>query len=108
MTKTRVESISVAVARPGMVLARDVLNPQGQILLQAKAELSESSITSLLRRNIGHVCVFQDDQRSEQELAAERLNVMERIDVLFHGVAQDGIMGALRQMILEYRLGGLS
>lgn len=108
MTKTRVSSISLILATPGMVLARDVLNPQGQILLQAEAGLSEASIASLLRRNISHVCVLQEDDRSEEALAAERTKVTERIDVLFHGVAQDGIMGALRQMILDYRLEGLS
>ena len=108
MTTTRVKSIPLSLAMPGMVLARDVLNPQGQILVQAEADLSESSISGLLRKNISHICVYQQDDRSEEELAAERIKVTARIDELFHGTDQDGIMGVLHQMILEYRLEGLS
>lgn len=108
MTRTRIKSIPVALAVPGMVVAREVRNPQGQVSLQAGAVLSESSLSGLLRRGASHISVFQEDERSEEELQVERAKVTERIDRLFRRVPQDGTMGALRQMILAYRLDALS
>jgi hypothetical protein len=108
MSKTRVKLIPLALAKPGMVLAQEVRNQQGQVLLQVGADLSASSISILIKRNIVHVSVWHEDDRSEEELAAERIKVTERINRLFRNTAADGTMGALRQMILDYRLEMLS
>lgn len=108
MAKIRIKSIPITLAKPGMVVAREVRNPEGQVSLQAGTVLSELSLYGLLRRNAHHVCVFQEDERSEEELQAERARVTERINYLFRHVPQDGTMGALRQMIMAYRLDMLS
>ena len=108
MAKTRIKSIPVTLAKPGMVVAREVLNPEGQVSLQAGTVLLESSISGLIRRNTYHVSVFQEDERSEEELQVERAKTTERINYLFRHVPQDGTMGALRQMILACRLDMLS
>ena len=104
----RVQLIPLSQAMPGMELDRDVHNSLGQVLLKAGIVLSSSSISSLIQKNIGHVSVLQEDKRSEEELAAERTKVTARINSLFINVPQDGTMGALRQMILDYRLEKLS
>lgn len=108
MAKTRIKSIPITLVRPGMVVAREVRNLEGQVTLQAGTVLSESSIAGLVRRNAHHVSVFQEDGRSEEELRAERAKATERINYLFRHAPQDGTMGALRQMILAYRLEMLS
>jgi len=108
MAKARIKSIPLTLARPGMVVAREVRNSEGQVSLQAGTVLSESSISGLIRRNVHHVSVFQEDERSEEELQVERAKATERINYLFRHVPQDGTMGALRQMILAYRLDMLS
>jgi hypothetical protein len=104
----RVKLIPLSQAMPGMELNRDVCNSLGQVLLKAGNVLSTTSISSLNQKNIGHVSVLQADERSEEELAAERISVTNRINSLFVNVPQDGTMGALRQMILDYRLEKLS
>ena len=104
----RVALIPLAQARPGMKLEKDVCNPLGQVLLKAGMVLSETSISGLKQKNIGHVSVLQDDMRNEDELFAERNKVTGRINKIFKNVSQDGTMGALKQMILDYRLEKLS
>jgi hypothetical protein len=52
--------------------------------------------------------VFYEDRRSEEDLAVARIKMTDRINLLFRNAPQDGTMGALRQMILDYRLEGLS
>ena len=104
----RIALISLAQAKAGMKLEKDVCNSLGQVLLKAGMVLSESSISSLEHKNIGHVSVLQDDMRNEEELFAERNKVTERINSIFQNVPQDGTMGALKQMILDYRLEKLS
>jgi len=104
----RVRLIPLTLASPGMVLESDVRNSLGQVLLKAGMALSEPSISSLNQKNIGHVKVFQEDERNEETLSAERIKVTERINSMFRNVPQDGTMGALKQMILDYRLEKLS
>jgi len=108
MEMNRVALIPLVQAKPGMTLEKDVRNSLGQVLLKAGMVLSESSISSLEHKNIGHVSVLQDDVRNEEELLAERNKLIERINSIFQNVSQDGTMGALKQMILDYRLEKLS
>ncbi|MDZ4201049.1 MAG: hypothetical protein U1C96_02770 [Gallionella sp.] len=108
MTRMRIKSLPIGLAEPGMVVAREVRNADGQVLLQTGTTLSESSMSALLRRNVGHISIFQEDTRSAEELQAERARVVERINHLFGNVPQDGTMGMLRQAILEYRMEALS
>ena len=108
MTIIRVKLIPLSLATPDMVLAKDVQNSLGQVLLKAGLSLSALSIAGLMKKNIGHVSVLYQEERSEEDLAAERIKTTERINHLFRNVPQDGTMGALRQMIIDYRLEGLS
>ena len=108
MAKLRIRSIPLSLAEPGMLVARELRNDDGQVLVQGETILSESLIAALLRRNVGHVSVFQEDERSDEELQAERIKVTERLAQLFHNVPQDGVMGTLHRVVLEYRLEKLS
>lgn len=108
MAKQRIKLIPIALAEPGMVVAREVRNSEGQVSLQAGIALTELSISGLIRRNTHHVSVFQEDERSEEVLQVERARTIERINHLFRHAPQDGAMGVLRQMILAYRLDMLS
>lgn len=108
MAKLRIKSIPLNLAEVGMQVARELRNADGQVLVQADTELSESLIAALLRRNVGHVSVFHEDGRSEEELRAERLKVTERLAQLFQNAPQDGVMGTLHRVVLEHRLEALS
>lgn len=104
----RLKRIPLEQAEPGMKLADAVCNPHGEALLQAGCELTESSLSGLRRRGVGHVVVAQIDSRDEEELAAERASVQERLNLLFRNAAQDRHLASLYQLVLEYRLEELS
>lgn len=104
--KIRTKLIPLSFAKPKMILAAPVRGDEGQILLTAETELSENSLASLRTRNISSISVREEDSRSEEELANERIKITEHIDALFH---QDNAsippsLESLRQMILEYRI----
>jgi len=51
------KTIKIQDAIKGMILAMDVKNSYGQVLLQKGTELSEENIKSLMNRNIVKVVV---------------------------------------------------
>ena len=104
----RVKDIPLIQALPGMILEKDVHNSLGQVLLKTGVALSASTIYNQMKKRIGHIRVQIEDLRSEEELHEERTKVAGRINTLFQNVSQDGTMGALKQMILDYQLEKIS
>jgi len=105
--KFRLKKIPLDLAEPGMLLAAAVCNQRGDVLLQAGCELSASSLSGLRMRGVGHVAVQQVDSRSEDELAVERAQVLDRLNLLFRNAGQDDHLASLYQLVLEYRLEAL-
>lgn len=106
--KFRLKKIPLGQAEPGMQLAAAVCNQRGEVLLQAGCELSEAALSGLRRRGVGHITVQITDPRSEGELAAERVKVMDRLNLLFRNAGQDQHLASLYHLVLEYRLEALS
>lgn len=106
--KLRLKKIPLGQAEPGMLLATALCNQRGEVLLQAGCELSASSLSGLRKRGVGHVTVQQVDSRSEEELAAERARVLDRLNLLFRNAGQDQHLASLYHLVLEYRLEALS
>jgi len=102
--KTYGRNIPLELAEPGMKLASNICNQQGQVLVETGVELSEALLRALLKRGIGHVTVLYEDKRSEDELAAERAKVLDRLNTLFRNAGQDEMLDSLYQQVLEYRL----
>jgi hypothetical protein len=100
----RYKHVELDDAVAGMVLAEDVLDGQGGILLPQKTALTDALLTSLRRRGIDTVHVVNDDI-SEEELNAERQRVQRRLARLFRKCQDDRICGILLQQVTEYRLG---
>jgi hypothetical protein len=90
---------------PGVVLADNVHDDSGRVLLRAGSILSESTIEALHRRAIGSVTVEVADRAGEEHLALERARLESRLQAAFC-YAGDGVANReLRQALIEYKLG---
>lgn len=104
--KTKLKRLPIELVTPGMRVGTALHNHRGDMLLQAGCELSEQILSGLRKRGVCWVVVSVEDRRSEEELAAERAKVIERLNRLFHEVGQNEGAYSLYQLMLEYRLGG--
>lgn len=100
----RVLELDVDDAVAGMVLADDVLDARGGVLLPKATALTDAMLTALQRRGIDTIHVV-NDAISEEELRAERERVQQRLAKLFRKCGSDRTAGILLQRITEYRLG---
>jgi len=68
--------IPLSEALPGMRLANAVTDEQGRVLVQAQAEISESMLQGLARRNIAQLSIEQEveEEDSVRELRLARLD----------------------------------
>jgi hypothetical protein len=93
-------------AQPGMVLATDLLDRQGQMLLPQGASLTESSLKSLARHGVDMLPIMQAEAPMP---AVDVAAVQARLDYLFRKndaeSADDWATGNLRRYITAYRLG---
>jgi hypothetical protein len=92
-------------ARPGMVLATDLLDRQGQMLLPQGAVLTETALASLARHGVDMLPIVQAEAPASVIDAGA---VQARLDHLFRkndaGSADDWATSNLRRYIEDYRL----
>jgi uncharacterized protein YbjQ (UPF0145 family) len=103
---SRCKEVEVDDAVAGMVLFRDVLDQRGAVLLQKDTELTDSLLTSLRRRGIDSVPVF-DAAVDEAVLAAERVRVGQRLARLLRHCGNGRAEAMLRASLRAYRMGTL-
>ncbi|HYD80820.1 MAG TPA: hypothetical protein VEC06_13510 [Paucimonas sp.] len=94
-------------ATPGMVLADDLTDAQGNILVAEGVTLSEAMLNSLRRHRIESLSIVCGTLTTE-ELAAKRLRDEGRLAKLFRKPTNDveDATGILMQYVRYYRLGG--
>jgi hypothetical protein len=100
---SRYKQVGIDDASAGMVLADEVCDRQGNVLLAKGTQLSDSTLAALRRRGVEGVRV-EDDGVSPEQLAAAREEVAVRVGHLFraaHGGAADAF---LREQITAYRM----
>ena len=104
----RSDRISLDEASPGMVLADDLLDEQGKILLPAGATLSESSIASLRRREIDTLPVCGEKVSEVDNAAAIEMH-RQRLARLFRKHEEVELATEiLRRFVSDFRLGAPS
>ncbi|HEY1229662.1 MAG TPA: hypothetical protein VGF26_20325 [Ramlibacter sp.] len=99
----RYKQVALDDAGAGMVLADEVRDGQGNVLLAKGATLGEPMLAALRRRGVEHIRV-EDDGLSPEQLAAERERIEARLARLFrqpHGGAADAL---LREQLAAYRM----
>ncbi|GAB3472260.1 hypothetical protein GCM10027321_45050 [Massilia terrae] len=100
------KQVAIDDAGAGMVLADEVCDHQGKVLLAKGATLSDTLLVALRRRGVESVRI-EDGGISAEELEAERERVAARLAQLFrkpHGGAADAL---LRAQVEAYRAGQL-
>lgn len=99
--------VDIDDAQPDMALAEPILDARGEVLLPAGTVLTESVIASLHRRGVDHLIVVGDPV-SEEELAAERARVRERLERLFRRCGTNSNAAPLFKFVQSYRTGEAS
>jgi hypothetical protein len=98
--------VSIDDATEGMVLAQNLLDGGGAVLLPAGATLSASSINSLRRRGIEQLQVALEAEPVDQAaLQAERERQCVRLQQLFRKNVAVGASGKLLERLHNYRMG---
>ena len=100
---SKYKQVDLDDASAGMVLAVDVLDHQGSVLLPKGAALSDSLLTSMRRRGIDSVQVV-DDGVSPEQLAAERERIAARLQQLFRKPGPGRADALLREQLAAYRM----
>lgn len=99
-------TITIDDASEGMVLAQNLLDGGGAVLLPAGATLSASSLNSLRRRGIEQLhIVLEAEAPDAAALQAERERQCQRLERLFRKSAAVGASGKLLERLRNYRMG---
>ncbi|MDB5918975.1 MAG: hypothetical protein JWR40_3209 [Massilia sp.] len=100
---SRNKQIDLDDAAAGMILAAEVLDHQGSVLLSAGAALTEPLLTSMRRRGIDHVQVV-DDSVSAEELAHECERAGQRLAHLFRRPGTTKADALLQAQVRAFRM----
>jgi hypothetical protein len=103
----RFRAVATAEAEQGMCLYEDVRDRAGNVLLPKLTVLTSAMISSLLRRDVEAVLIV-DDSITEEQLAAERLHVQERLAHLCRHAGNGRANALLRDVVEDYRIAELS
>jgi len=99
--------IELSDAEAGMVLAVDLCDAGGAVLLPAGTALSASSLKSLERRGVEQVSIVADEApETDAQKEAERLRQVARLERLFRHSAGVGATGQLLGYLMRYRKEG--
>ncbi|MFZ6689571.1 hypothetical protein ACO0K0_17645 [Undibacterium sp. SXout11W] len=96
--------IALAKATEGMVLADDLLDKVGHVLLPAGAKLTASILNSLAHHHIQQLCV-EKEVVDKQEMETERQYKLSRIEYLFRLQPDQEPANSLKQYLIHYREG---
>ncbi len=97
------ERIRLDQACAGMMIAVDVTDAQGRVLLPRGAVLRATRLASLRRNNITLLTIVPQAQAGG---ADSRIAVLrERVEWLFRKRGDNLLMQQLERVVLEYRLG---
>ncbi|MES2356120.1 MAG: hypothetical protein V4568_17285 [Pseudomonadota bacterium] len=100
--------LSLAQVCPGMVLADDVFDTRGNLILKQGTLLTESVLNSLRRYKIQTIAVVAQEGEvvaDEVDDAVAKQQIQERLDRLFRHTSDDVATRSLRDWVGEYRLG---
>lgn len=102
MMKGERRELPLDETRAGMVLADDVRDAKGMVLLPGGATLTDMALTSLGRRGIETLAVLVPLELSEVEIAARQAQLAQRLDWLFRLAGDDEPARVLKEQIGLY------
>ena len=89
--------------RPGMMLARPAVRPDGQVLLPAGTVLTGEHLDHLMSRGVEYLSVLTEDGRNTEQIALEVEETGKRVDYIFRGTGSDA-RRELHDVVRSYRL----
>lgn len=100
----KVEILAVDDLLPGMRVAAAVHDEADRVLLPAGAEITESTISSLRRREIDQVSVEIEVEDDPVSAEAYRRKVIAELDHLFRRAGQGAETRSLYDAVARYRM----
>lgn len=98
-----VESLPLEDVMPGVILAAPVLDAGGHVLVPAGAELTESLLASLARRDVATLTITRELQEDPAARAARIALVTASLDRLFRRAGDGEASRALYRAVLAFR-----
>lgn len=99
-----VETMAIADVLPGMHVALAVTDPAGRVLVPAGAELSDSLLQGLVRRDVVELVVEREVEEDPVERENFRMQLAGRLDTLFRKAGDGQETRMLYQFILDFRM----
>lgn len=97
--------LPITKIQPGMILANDLLDKQGQILLPVGVTITKQMLASLLLHDIHQLSVMKAEIDSTPFSETQSEDIQQRLDIIFrHGPFED-TRNSLARLITKYRLG---
>ncbi len=94
--------LTIAKVEPGMILADDLLDKQGHMLLPAKTALNAAMITSIVHHGIHHLSI-QIDALSADQMRQESEAKLSRLEQLFRLSRDNQTNAQLHHLLQAYR-----
>lgn len=102
MKKT--QEVDINDVHAGAVLAADVVDGDGRVLMSAGAALSDAALASLRRREIASLSIEVVEELDAAAREARRVRIENQLARLFRHAGEDTETRALLQTVLAYRL----
>lgn len=88
------------------ILAIDITNSSGAVMLKAGTILTREKLISLNRMGISELSIVKEEKLSPEELEKKRKRVESRINRLFRKVQYDPEMNRFKQILTKYFIYG--
>jgi len=99
-----IETLEIGAVTPEMVLAEDVVDAGGRILVPAGATVTESMLQGLRRREIEHLQVVREIDEDAEARNARLALIGEQVAHRFRKAGEGSETLQLRQAILTFQL----
>lgn len=107
--ENRHQYLSIKNIKPGMVLADDLMDKHGRILLPAGTTLTEKTLLSITQHQILQLSIFVNELPGEEhDPALERQKKLDRVAQLFRHGPYLSPTDLLQEYVLKYRAGDTS
>ena len=97
-----VETIPIGDVLPGMHVAQAVIDAGGRVLVPAGAEVSDSLLQGLIRRDISELVVEREVEEDPAAREKFRIELSERLDQLFRKAGDGQETRMLYQFVHDF------
>ena len=107
--ENRHQYLSIKNIKPGMILADDLMDKLGRILLPAGTLLTEKALKSIAQHHILQLSIFVNELPGEEhDPELERQKKIDRLKQLFRHGPYQSPTNLLEEYIVKYRAGDAS